>query len=179
RALRRGEETSLASRMSEGEYFSQLLLAEEAARGDSVALQVYSEVGRWLGAESAIYIDTFAPEMLILGGGVLGTNELLLQQVRSTLRTHLPVQECNKVEVVPALLGNDAMLVGAVASFFVEDALQHSRQGLPTADVVHEDRDEQPGSIEDVLDGAYLASTDVARQPVQRRRSKYYQQQAG
>ncbi len=179
RALRRGEETSLALRLSNGEYFSPQLLAEEAARGDSVALQVYSEMGRWLGAVSAIYIDTFAPDMLILGGGVLGTNELLLQQVRSTLMTHLPVQECNKVEVVSALLGNDAVLAGVVAPFFVDDASQHGGQAVPLADVVHGDHDDQPGSIEDVLDGAYLANADVVRQPVQQRRSKNYQRRAG
>ena len=179
RALRRGEETSLASRLSNGEYFSPQLLAEEAARGDSVALQVYSEMGRWLGAVSVIYIDTFAPDMLILGGGVLGTNELLLQQVCKTLMTHLTTGEYNKVEVVSAHLGSDAVLVGVVAPLFVGDTLQHSRQAVPLADVVPGDRDDQPSSIEDVLDGAYLAGADVVRPPVQQRRSKNYQRRAG
>src|SRR6266567_905770 len=41
RALRRGEETSLKQRLLNREYFSPQLLAEEAVRGDSVALQVY------------------------------------------------------------------------------------------------------------------------------------------
>jgi glucokinase len=179
RALRRGEETSLASRLSNGEYFSPQLLAEEAARGDSVALQVYSEMGRWLGAVSAIYIDTFTPDTLILGGGVLGANELLLQQVRKTLMTHLSTEEYNKVEVVSAHLGSDAVLVGVVAPLFVGDTLQHSRQAVPLADVVPGDRDDQPSSIEDVLDGAYLAGADVVRPPVQQSRSKNYQRRAG
>jgi len=179
RALRRGEETSLAARLSNGEYFSPLLLAEEAARGDGVALQIFSEMGRWLGAASAIYIDTFAPDMLILGGGVLGANELLLQQVRSTLMTHLPVQECNKVEVVSALLGNDAVLAGVVASFFVGDTSQHGGQAVPLADVAHGDSEDRPGQIEDVLEGTYLGGSDVVRRPVQRRRSKYEQRRAG
>lgn len=179
RALRRGEETSLAARMSNGEYFSPLLLAEEAARGDSVALQIYSEMGRWLGAASAIYIDFFAPDMLILGGGVLGANELALQQVHSALMAHFPAQERNKVEVVSALLGSDAVLAGVVASFFVGDTSQHGRQATPLADVAQGDRDAQPSTIEDVLDGTYLADADVARRPVQRRRSKYEQRRAG
>ncbi len=179
RALRRGEETSLASRLSNGEYFSPQLLAEEAARGDSVALQIYSEMGRWLGAASAMYIDAFAPDMLILGGGAFGANELLLQQVRSMLMTHFSVQDCNKVEVVSALPGNDAVLAGVVASFFVGDTSQHSRQATPLADVVHGDSEDQLGQIEDVLDGTCRSDADVASQPVQRRRSKYEQRRAG
>ena len=179
RALRRGEETSLAARMSNGEYFSPLLLAEEAARGDSVALQIYSEMGRWLGAASAIYIDFFAPDMLILGGGVLKANELLLQLVRSTLVTHLPVQECNKVEVVSALLGNDAVLAGVATSFFVGDTPQHSRRATPLADVAYGDSEVRSGQIEDVLDGTYPGGADVVPRPVQRRRSKYEQRRAG
>src|SRR6266851_1770161 len=150
-------------------------------RHEATALRyrIFSEMGRWLGAASAIYIDTFAPDMLILGGGVLGANELLLQQVRSTLMTHLPVQECNKVEVVSALLGNDAVLAGVVASFFVGDTSQHGGQVVPLADVTHCDSEDQPGQIEDVLDGTYLAHADVVRRPVQRRKSKYEQRRAG
>jgi glucokinase len=177
RALRRGEETSLASRLSNGEYFSPQLLAEEAARGDSVALQVFSEMGRWLGAVSAIYIDTFAPDMLILGGGALGANELLLQQVRNTLMMHISTREYNKVEVVSAHLGSDAVLVGVAAPLFAGDISQYSRQAVPLADVVHGDHDDQLSSIEDILDGAYLA--DVVRRPARQRRSKNYQRRAG
>jgi ROK family len=153
------------------------LLAEEAARGDSVALQVYSEMGRWLGAVSAIYIDTFAPDMLILGGGVLGANELLLQQVRNTLMMHISTREYNKVEVVSAHLGSDAVLVGVAAPLFAGDISQYSRQAVPLADVVHGDHDDQLSSIEDILDGAYLA--DVVRRPARQRRSKNYQRRAG
>ena len=177
RALRRGEETSLASRLSNGEYFSPQLLGEEAARGDSVALQVYSEMGRWLGAVSAIYIDTFAPDMLILGGGVLGANELLLQQVRNTLMMHISTREYNKVEVVSAHLGSDAVVVGVAAPLFAGDISQYSRPAVPLADVVHGDHDDQLSSIEDILDGAYLA--DVVRRPARQRRSKNYQRRAG
>jgi glucokinase len=94
------------------------LLAEEAVRGDSVALQVYSEVGRWLGAATARYISLFEPNILILGGGVLTASDLLLTQVRSALMTHSSSRVCSMVEVVPARLGSDAALVGAVVPLF-------------------------------------------------------------
>ena len=91
-----------------------VLLAEEAGRGDSVALQVYGEVGRWLGAAVIKYISIFEPNRLILGWGVLSASELLLTQVRNALVTHSSARVCSMVEVVPARLGGDAALIGAV-----------------------------------------------------------------
>jgi glucokinase len=114
RAVRRGEQTSLIQRLSNRECFSPQLLAEEAMRGDTVALQVYSEVGRHLGAATARYISLFEPNMLILGGGVLNTSELLLAQVRSNLITHPSLKMGENVKIVPAHLGADAALIGAV-----------------------------------------------------------------
>ena len=117
RALRRGEQTSLLQRLSNREYFSQQLLAEEALRGDRVALHIYSEVGRWLGAATAKYINLFAPNVLILGGGVLSTSELLHTEVRSALMAQSTSRGNNMLEIVPSRLGADAALIGAVVSF--------------------------------------------------------------
>ena len=117
RALQRGEETSLRQRLLNREYFSPQLLAEEAVRGDSVALQVYDKVGHWLGAATAKYITLFDPNILIIGGGVLSASDLLLTQVRTVLTTQMPVDLQNSVEVVPARLGSDAALMGAVVPF--------------------------------------------------------------
>jgi glucokinase len=122
RALRRGEESSLTRRLLDGEYFSLQLLAEEARRGDSMALQVYNDVGRWLGAAVAKYIALFDPNILILGGGVLYASDLLITRVQSALHAHFlsssSSRVCSMVEVVPAALGSDATLIGSVASFF-------------------------------------------------------------
>jgi glucokinase len=117
RALRRGEETSLKQRLLNREYFSPQLLAEEARRGDSVALQVYGEVGRWLGAATAKYITIFEPNILILGGTAV-SSDLLLHHVRNALSLHSSSNVCTLVEVVSASLGSDAALVGAGVSLF-------------------------------------------------------------
>lgn len=113
RALRRGDETSLAPRLLNHEYLSLQLLAEEAARGDSVALQVYKEFARWLTTATEKYCALFEPQMIILGGDMLSVGELLLPQVRDSLtRGERPAQ------VVPARLGADAVLCGAVTPHF-------------------------------------------------------------
>ena len=117
RALRRGKQTNLIQRLSNREHFSPQLLAEEALRGDSVALQVYCEVGRWLGAATAKYINMYEPNVLILGGGVLCANELLISNVRSSLMAQLPSKTCKMLEIVPSRLGSDSALVGAGVPF--------------------------------------------------------------
>ncbi len=118
RAVRRGEETGLTRRLMQREYFSLQLLAEEAGRGDSVALRVYDEVGRWLGAATAKYITLFEPHRLILGGNILDGSDLLLQHVRKGLSIQSPGHVSTLVEVVPALLGSDGALVGAAVPLF-------------------------------------------------------------
>jgi glucokinase len=117
RALRRGEHTNLIQRLSNREHFSPQLLAEEALRGDSVALQVYCEVGRWVGAATAKYINIYEPDVLILGGGVLCVNELLIANVRSSLIAQSPAKTCEMLEIVPSQLGSDAALIGAGVPF--------------------------------------------------------------
>jgi glucokinase len=118
RALRRGEQTSLVRRLYDREHFSQQLLAEEALRGDTVALQVYGEVGKWLGAATAKYINIYEPNVLILGGGMLCANELLIANVRSSLMAQSSSKVCDILEVVPSRLGADAALIGAVSPYF-------------------------------------------------------------
>lgn len=113
RALRRGDETSLAPRLLNHEYLSLQLLAEEAAHGDSVALQVYKEFARWLTTATEKYCALFEPQMIILGGDMLSVGELLLPQVRDSL-----TRGERLAQVVPARLGADAVLCGAVTPHF-------------------------------------------------------------
>jgi len=111
RALRRGVETSLTQRLLNHEYLSPQLLVEEAERGDTVALQVYSEIGRWLALAITKYISFCAPDALVLGGGAFYTSDLLLSHIRNVLESQAgPFQ----LMLLPALLGNDAVLIGTV-----------------------------------------------------------------
>lgn len=123
RAVRRGDESSLTQRLLNHEWFSLQLLAEEALRGDSVALQIYNDIGRWLGAAIAKYISLFDPNILILSGNILSVHQhagaLLLTQVRNMLETQQSTSRvCSMVEVVPACLGSDGGLIGTATAFF-------------------------------------------------------------
>lgn len=116
RIVRRGEATSLLDRLNNRERFSLQLLAEEAQAGDIVATQVYTEVSRWLGTATARYIDTFGPNMLILGG-IFSAGDLLLSNIRRSLDSGSSSRVCSMVEITMATLGRDASLLGAAVSF--------------------------------------------------------------
>jgi glucokinase len=119
RAVQRGEETSLTQRLLNRESFSPQLFLEEARRGDSVASRIYSEVGRWLGVVITKYVDLFEPHALIVGGGSFYASELLLAHLRDSLDSKQNARVCSMIEVLPAAMGVDAALIGAVVPFFL------------------------------------------------------------
>jgi glucokinase len=90
-------------------------VGEAAVAGDAFARDVVASIGRLLGIGFANIVNIFDPEVIVVGGGATaGTGELLLEPAREAMTAHiLGVAWRKPVRVVPALLGNDAGLVGA------------------------------------------------------------------
>lgn len=88
-------------------------VAELAAQGDRAALRVL-ERGAWaLGVAIGNAANLVNPQLFVLGGGVTKSGALWWESVRRVAReTALPEVD---FEVVPAVLGDDAPLWGAVA----------------------------------------------------------------
>jgi glucokinase len=118
RSFQRAEENgSLSSLIRRGALNAQIL-AEEAIQGDPVALRIYEEIGRWLGAAVARYIGLYSPEALILGGSILSANEVLFASMQSTLTIHVSTVTQAPVKIALAHLGSDAALIGASIALF-------------------------------------------------------------
>ncbi|GHO49993.1 ROK family protein [Ktedonospora formicarum] len=120
RAIRRGDEGKLITRLLNREAFSPRLLAEEAENGDSVALQIYNEMGRWLSNAVTRYVELFDPHIFILGGDILCTSPALMASVRGAANADMGsgARVQSMVKVVPGLLGRDAALLGSVVPLF-------------------------------------------------------------
>jgi glucokinase len=89
------------------------LLAEAAGQGDDVALEILQRGTRALGVGIGNAANLVNPQLVVLGGGVTKSGELWWSAVRQAAReTMLPEVNC---EIVPAALGDDAPLWGAVA----------------------------------------------------------------
>jgi glucokinase len=90
------------------------LVTESAKEGDPLAVELLTEIGRWLGVGIANLAALLDPGLFVVGGGLIAAGELLLGPARTeyaatlTGRGHRPL-----AEVRPAQLGNTAGIVGA------------------------------------------------------------------
>ncbi|HWD44440.1 MAG TPA: ROK family protein, partial [Actinomycetota bacterium] len=85
-----------------------------ASEGDKVALALFERVGHWLGVGIASLVTIFDPDLVVVGGGVAATGELLLAPARTSFERYVHARDQRDLPpVVPARLGADAGLVGA------------------------------------------------------------------
>jgi len=88
-------------------------VAEAANLGDELAGQILLGAARALGQGLGIAINLMNPRRVVLGGGVTKAGEPWWQAVRDAAR-HQTLPQMS-VEIVPAALGDDAPLWGALA----------------------------------------------------------------
>jgi glucokinase len=85
-----------------------------AGEGDPVAVALFERLGFWLGVGLATLTTIFDPELLVIGGGLAATGDLLVGPARRSLERHVLGRPHRALPpVVPARLGSDAGLVGA------------------------------------------------------------------
>jgi glucokinase len=85
-----------------------------AAEGDKAALGLFERVGHWLGVGIASLVTIFDPDLVVVGGGVAATGDLLLAPARASFERYVHARPHRDLPpVVPARLGPDAGLVGA------------------------------------------------------------------
>ncbi len=90
--------------------------AAEAARlGDPVAIRLWEDTGRYLGHGVSNVINLLNPQRVILGGGVTKAGELLFGPVRRYAARWTMPELFQAVEIVPAALGDDVGICGAIA----------------------------------------------------------------
>jgi glucokinase len=91
-------------------------VGREARAGDVFAAAIVAETGRWLGIGLASLANLLDPALIVVGGGAVRDGDLLLQPARSALAERLLGRPGRKPpEVLPALLGVDAGVIGAGA----------------------------------------------------------------
>ena len=87
-----------------------------AAQGDQTATRQLAYAGRMIGLGIVTILHLFNPEIIVLGGGVTKTGDLLFQPMRQAIRDHvLDAAYTARLKIEKAALGDDAALVGAAA----------------------------------------------------------------
>jgi glucokinase len=87
---------------------------QAAIEGDPTARQLFRQLGYWLGAGIASLVNIFDPQVVILGGGLVTTGDLLLAPTRESFERFVFARPHRKLPALAlAQMGTDAGLIGA------------------------------------------------------------------
>ena len=92
------------------------VIAEVARAGDPLAISAFERVGKYLGIGVASFLHIFNPSILIFGGGVMQSGDLIFDTFYASLKEHIfsePYLE--NLKITTAELGDNAGLLGALA----------------------------------------------------------------
>jgi predicted NBD/HSP70 family sugar kinase len=100
-------------------------------KGDRFILNIFEEMGRYLGVGISNLINLFNPEMVIIAGGLAKAEELLLEPVMRIvkLRTFPPIPDFAMPEITISKLGAFTCAIGA-GTLVIEDIFLHPEKKL-------------------------------------------------
>ena len=93
---------------------------KEAEKGDEVSKEIIDEALNYLGIGVANAISIFDPEMIVIGGGVSKAGNIVFDKVREVVNKRCFKSMAENCTIVPAGLGTDAGVIGAVALALLE-----------------------------------------------------------
>lgn len=97
------------------ENLTPAALNDRALDGDEIAQKLWKQLGLEIGAALANVVWLLNPDSIVIGGGVAKAGELLFEPIRRTIRSRTMPMFYRELEVMPAILGNDAGIIGAAA----------------------------------------------------------------
>jgi glucokinase len=110
--LRRGDPLPAEIVDSEGN-FSVRRLSAQARRGDRLALEALATSGHYLGIAIASFVNTFNPELVVIGGGVGGALPYMRKTMAAQVRERAFTAMARDSKIVRAALGPRGGVVGA------------------------------------------------------------------
>ncbi len=86
---------------------------EEAKTGNSKALRVVEEAGKYLGIAVAGYVNLINPQMVIIGGGLADVGDIIFKPFMEAYKEYVLFESKRICKIVRAELGNNAGAIGA------------------------------------------------------------------
>ena len=87
-------------------------------KNDVLAQKIWNETTEYLGRGLAVVINSFNPELIVVGGGVTAAGDLLFKPVREKALRYAFPRLAAVCSIVPAGLGSNVGVVGAAACAF-------------------------------------------------------------
>jgi len=100
-------------------------IVSAARKGDLLSQQLLSEAGTYLGTAIASLVNLFNPSIVVIGGGLAQSGDLLLNPIRTTVMNRSLSVAAKAVRISASLLGRRASAMGAIVQ-----ALSHSLHKL-------------------------------------------------
>ena len=110
--------SALAAALADGQALLGPLVTELAYDGDAAALEVLELIGTRLGAALTGVVNTFNPQVIVIGGGVMAAGDLILDPARAVVAERALPPGRDLVRIVTAAFGVEAGMVGAAAFAF-------------------------------------------------------------
>jgi glucokinase len=109
--LNRGAVSSLP----QDEPLTGKMISLAAEMGDDLSIQALARAGTYMGIALASHLHIFNPTVVVIGGGVSQSGDLLMVPLRRALEEHVMApQYLENLTVTRALFGDEAGLIGAL-----------------------------------------------------------------
>jgi predicted NBD/HSP70 family sugar kinase len=112
--IKSGDQSSVADQVK-GD-FSKIAAADilQGARsGDGVSISVVRDTAKYVGMAVANLATMFDPEVVVLGGIIASSGDIMLEAIRTEAARRLLPQLCDQVRIELSTLGDDAIAIGA------------------------------------------------------------------
>ncbi|MBE3593041.1 MAG: ROK family transcriptional regulator [Thermoanaerobacter sp.] len=115
---------SIVYQMAEGmlDSVTPEMIYEAAKLNDKLAVNALKTIGRYLGIGIANTINTFNPELILIGGGIVQARELIEDIIVETAKKRTFENSFSSCRIAFAELGDDATLIGA-ANMVMDEVL--------------------------------------------------------
>jgi glucokinase len=98
------------------DHITAKTVGDAAQAGDKLAVELIGRAGFMIGLGIVSLLHLFNPQIIVVGGSVTKTGDLLFKPMRQAVEKHvLDAEYCQNLPIVTAALGDDVALVGAAA----------------------------------------------------------------
>lgn len=118
--IQSGEKVSFCESLKDLDLINAKIIAEEAMRGNPLAIEIYKTCGRYLGKALSILIDTLNPDIIILGSIYNRAQGLIEPTMREEIEKESLFYSRSICQIVPSGLGER---IGDVAALSVASYL--------------------------------------------------------
>ncbi len=91
------------------------MVASAAKQGDALAVRIFDRASEYIGIALAGMMNIFNPEIVVMGGGVAQSGDILFDKVRKIVAARSLNKIARDVPIHPATFGMKAAVMGAVA----------------------------------------------------------------